>query len=436
MAISIKNDFVLSHIEALEAGTKISVRGLAAELGVSEGTVYKAIKEAEIRGYVITKPKSGTFKVEKAVSRSEGEIALFEVVAALGLTCVCGKNYLDNIIDKIIVCDGSENNLTEQLSSCEARRTLCILSDRPDLETMIVQYGANILLTSGARPTDYHIVKAEKNGVCILSALQSTYTVAKLFYTQFHNRAEFSGDEAVSEWMQIPNYLYQNDIVADWQRFYMDSFNGVKYYPVVDDELKLYGGLNIAQTFVAANSQRLSNLTADKANILTVGAEDSVREVAQKMLFRGSPFAVVTQDEKMEGIIYPLDLLRYFVASQSERHAEASSGFTFIPDMSTEDRKVYELQIKIADPTNSAVLATDIALRAATMHLASNGHPECSLESSSFFHPAQIKEPDGIMMSTTLVASGNYHYSVDIEIYSEREIYTKGLLIFSEIDRR
>ena len=44
--ISVKNDAVLSHIEALASGTKISVRGLAAELNISEGTVYKAIKEA------------------------------------------------------------------------------------------------------------------------------------------------------------------------------------------------------------------------------------------------------------------------------------------------------------------------------------------------------------------------------------------------------
>ena len=50
--ISIKNDIVLSRIEATEPGTKISVRGLASELDVSEGTVYKAIKEAEQRGLV------------------------------------------------------------------------------------------------------------------------------------------------------------------------------------------------------------------------------------------------------------------------------------------------------------------------------------------------------------------------------------------------
>ena len=37
----LKNDIVLSRIEATEPGTKISVRGLASELDVSEGTVYK-----------------------------------------------------------------------------------------------------------------------------------------------------------------------------------------------------------------------------------------------------------------------------------------------------------------------------------------------------------------------------------------------------------
>ncbi|MCF0137771.1 MAG: GntR family transcriptional regulator, partial [Oscillospiraceae bacterium] len=57
-----KNDYVLSHIEGLKAGTKVSVRGLSAELNVSEGTAYKAIKEAELRRLVVTKPKAGTFR--------------------------------------------------------------------------------------------------------------------------------------------------------------------------------------------------------------------------------------------------------------------------------------------------------------------------------------------------------------------------------------
>lgn len=434
--ISIKNDFVLSHIEALDVGTKISVRGLATELDVSEGTVYKAIKEAELRGYVITKPKSGTIRLDKSVNQKETALTLTEIVAALGISCVGGKKYLDNAIEQIVICDGSVDQLTAQLRDCEPQKTLCIVSDRPDMLTLIVQTGANILLTGGTRPTDYHIVKAEKAGVCVLSALQSTYTIAKLLSSQFHNRAAFGGDDAVSEWMQLPNYLYHNDIVADWQRFYHDSFAGMKYYPIVDEELKLYGELNVAQTFVASHYQKLSTLSGDDTHLLTVDSEETVRDVAQKMLNKGSSCAVVTQNGKMAGIIYPLDILRYFASSQAEGLESAGTSFTFIPELSTEDRKVYEITGKNADAHSASLLAANIALRASASHLSSSGHPECSLESCYFSNLSEIREFEGLLMSTTLNTSGKYHYSVEVEVYTDRESYLKGILTFSETDRR
>ena len=65
--MSIKNELILSYIKELDVGTKISVRRLSEILNVSVGTVYKAIKAAEAQGLVVTKPKSGTFKIDSGV---------------------------------------------------------------------------------------------------------------------------------------------------------------------------------------------------------------------------------------------------------------------------------------------------------------------------------------------------------------------------------
>lgn len=61
-----KYETLLHHIEGLKPGTKISVRKLAKEMSVSEGTAYRAVKEAESIGIVITKERIGTVRVEKA----------------------------------------------------------------------------------------------------------------------------------------------------------------------------------------------------------------------------------------------------------------------------------------------------------------------------------------------------------------------------------
>lgn len=58
-----KMDQVLEYIEALLPGARVSVRQLAKELSVSEGTAYKAIRYAKEKGLVQSKPKSGTVRV-------------------------------------------------------------------------------------------------------------------------------------------------------------------------------------------------------------------------------------------------------------------------------------------------------------------------------------------------------------------------------------
>ncbi|BDP85137.1 hypothetical protein EfmAA610_23470 [Enterococcus faecium] len=42
-----KHDLILEYIESLPVGNRISVRSIAKELNVSEGTAYRAIKDAE-----------------------------------------------------------------------------------------------------------------------------------------------------------------------------------------------------------------------------------------------------------------------------------------------------------------------------------------------------------------------------------------------------
>lgn len=432
--ISIKNDIVLSYIETLEAGTKISVRRLASELNVSEGTVYKAIKEAEIQGLVITKPKSGTFRMETSAEREQDALTLSELVATLGVTCICGKKSLSAAVKKIIVCDSDEERLISQLERCEAAHTLCLVGNRPDLETIILQYNAHMLITGGAHPSDYHIVKAEKNDVCILCAVQDTYTVLRLFDSHFASDLPASEDSPVSEWMQPATYLYRNDYVADWQRYYDENFSSVKVFPVVDEELNLCGGIDIPLAFAAPHSQKLSTLISDRAHILTLDAATPAREAARKMMLSGSSFAAVMRGSRLEGIIYSSDLMRYYMYSGSDGASDISSFLIPAAELSTEDRKVYELRIPDTELSDTDTLLSSLAISAAGKHLAVQGCIDYRLCSSSFFYPKNITTAAGLMLCTTLTSNGKSAFSVDAEIYSETEAFARAMFIFTEND--
>lgn len=64
-----KHNQILEYINSLPIGHKISVRQIAKELSVSEGTAYRAIKDAENKGYVSTIERVGTIRIEQKKKR-------------------------------------------------------------------------------------------------------------------------------------------------------------------------------------------------------------------------------------------------------------------------------------------------------------------------------------------------------------------------------
>ena len=85
-----KIERVIEYIARLEAGEKVSVRKLAQELGVSEGTAYKSIKQAEAQGLVTTKPKVGTVRITLRSATADPDSTMAEAARSVGAVCICG----------------------------------------------------------------------------------------------------------------------------------------------------------------------------------------------------------------------------------------------------------------------------------------------------------------------------------------------------------
>ena len=60
-----KHEQIIKYIESLSVGHKISVRQIAKDLNVSEGTAYRAIKEADNQGLVASIDRVGTVRIER-----------------------------------------------------------------------------------------------------------------------------------------------------------------------------------------------------------------------------------------------------------------------------------------------------------------------------------------------------------------------------------
>lgn len=82
-----KHEQILQYIDELPIGEKISVRQIAKALAVSEGTAYRAIKDAENKGYVSTIERVGTIRIERKRKRILRSLLLQKLLILLTVRC-------------------------------------------------------------------------------------------------------------------------------------------------------------------------------------------------------------------------------------------------------------------------------------------------------------------------------------------------------------
>lgn len=429
--MSIKNELILSYIKALEPGSKISVRKLAERLDVSEGTVYKAIKLAEAQGLVVTKPKAGTFRVDTGFTQSAEPMSLKRMAKLLGLTTLVEPQDFDRVINRIVICDGDEKQLRAALSPAaeENRGVLCLTGRRQDMQALAVELGANLLLTGGAPAAAMTLVNAERAGLSVLSCSQDTYMILRLMDEHAAN-FECSAD-TVKSWMKTPNYIFSNDVVADWHRLYESAYPAVSPYPVVDEKLHLCGELDVARAFASNPSQRISGILSPGTHQLQFDEDAGIYSAAEEMLLSGRSLAAVTHGGKMSGTVDASDMLRCFLYSRSPLTASGFGAFLEEAELPGEDGgRYYRMRLPRCgdDP---AALALPIVLSAAHRHAKALLGEGCTLESGTFFSSKPVEYSDGLMLSSRAAKQDGRSCTLEEEIFDESSSYVKAVVMFS-----
>ncbi len=92
--LATKHEQILEYIDTLPVGEKISVRQIAKALNVSEGTAYRAIKDAETKGYVSTIERVGTIRSNRRRKRNIEKLTYAEVVNIIDGQVLGGEDRL------------------------------------------------------------------------------------------------------------------------------------------------------------------------------------------------------------------------------------------------------------------------------------------------------------------------------------------------------
>ncbi|WP_139491716.1 DRTGG domain-containing protein [Brevibacillus dissolubilis] len=301
-----KHELILQYIDRLPIGTKISVRQIAKDLEVSEGTAYRAIKEAEVQGYVSTIERVGTVRIEKKQKENFERLTYAEVVNIVDGHVLGGKEGLHKTLNKFVIGAMKLENMMRYVDA----GSLLIVGNRYQAHKLSIQHGAAVLITGGFDTSEEVKQLADEMALPIISSSYDTFTVAALINRAIYDRLikkEIVMVEDILKPVEETPYLRPSDTVANWHRF-TEEHNDTRF-PVVDEHMRLVGVVT-SKDIIGQED----DLTIDKVmvkNPITTSPRVSVASAAHMMVWEGIEIMpVVDTYKKMIGIITRQDVLK------------------------------------------------------------------------------------------------------------------------------
>lgn len=331
--IQTKHQQILSFIEGLEIGSKVSVRFIAKELDVSEGTAYRAIKEAEAKGLVRSIPKVGTIRIEGAKERQLEDLTLGEVAQIVDGLVIYGHECLNRSPSKFIIgameLDAMERYLEEG--------SLFLVGNRHEAQILALSRGASLLITGGLDPRPEVIEKARELGRVILQSPYDTFAVTSMINRAIYDRLIAKELVLVEDAMvKDVQYLTATAQVRDWHR--LSSEVEHSRFPVVDSNHKVVGMVTAVD--VAGKDPETPIVEVMNSRPFVVTKDDAVTHVSRVMVWEGWEIAAVVEDGRLIGIISLQDVLESFQQVQKQPQFgetvdnQIVSGFRYVDDSS------------------------------------------------------------------------------------------------------
>ncbi|ABB13913.1 DRTGG domain-containing protein [Carboxydothermus hydrogenoformans] len=292
-----KHAKLLAYIRNLPSGSKVSVRLLAKELKVSEGTAYRAIKEAEAEGLVKTVPKVGTIRITNIEKKELKDLTLNEIIKITESHLLVGEDLLNyrfaNFLIGAMAVEAIERFLVE---GC-----LFIVGNREDAQLKALQSGAHLLITGGFPVKTELLELARENNLAILSSPYDTFTVTSLLHQALYERLKEKEVITARDIMVKKVFtLSLGQRVRDWRQLFLNT--GHSRFPVVDKENRVCGIITATDVAGAGEDELVENLMSK--DVISASPETPIGHIARVMTWdRIDLVPVVDESFKLLGII-------------------------------------------------------------------------------------------------------------------------------------
>lgn len=415
-----KHEQITKYIESLPVGTKLSVRQIAQDLDVSEGTAYRAIKEAENIGLVSTKRRIGTIRMEKKEEPVIDKLTFADIVNVVEGVVLGGATGIHKSLNKFVI---GAMQLEAMLKYIEAGNLL-IVGNRVQAHMCALSQGAGVLITGGFDTTPEVKELADELQLPIIGSSFDTFTVATMINRAMEDRLIKKKILIVGDIMRKDSPIYSlagTNTVSDMQKLVEETMH--TRYPVMDDNQAPIGMITTKDIVGAKPSQLISTLMTP--NPLMINLKTSVASAGHMMVWEGIELLpVIDSERKMIGVISRKDVMKAMQHMQQQpQNAETFEVqiYAGIDELRDAEGKLYFKGSITPQMTNfeglvSEGVLTTIMIRAAYRTVQEHKKGDLILDSSSSYFLIPLQMDDVIEIVPTIVELTRKFCKIDMEI--------------------
>ncbi len=431
-----KHNQILEHIENLAIGHKISVRQVAKQLAVSEGTAYRAIKEAEGQGLVTTIERVGTVRIEKKQRRDIDRLTFAEVVNIVDGSVLGGRSGLHKTLQKFVIAAMEIGAMVKYVDP----GSLVIVGNREAVHLASLEHGSAVLITGGFTTNGSVIDLADRLALPIISSAYDTFSVASLINRAIYDRLIKKEILLVEDLLgkDQPSVLYSSSTVHDY-RALVDA-TGHSRFPVLQEDGRLAGVVAAKDVYGQPSDVPIERVMTRQP--ISVTPKTSVSSAAHMMVWEGLELLPVIDFKRLVGVISRQDVIKALQYNQKQPQVgDTIEDIVLARFASTiEDKTVHltgEVTPQMSTPHGGLstgafmTVITEAAVQAMRKIRDANVLIEnCTLY---FLKPVQIDQR--IEARARVIDSGRKVGKIDVEVYRGQELIGKALVTIQVLER-
>jgi predicted transcriptional regulator len=436
--LATKHEQILKYIESLEVGHKISVRQIAKKLNVSDGTAYRAIKDAELKGLVHAIERVGTVRIEKKQRSDIEKLTFAEVVNIVDGSVLGGRSGLHKTLNRMVI---GAMKLEAMMRYVEPGNLL-IVGNRDNVHRVSLERGSAVLITGGFDATDEVKRLADKLELPVISSSYDTFTVATMINRAIYDRLikkEILMVEDVIKTSNRPVYLRVDDTISRFHELLRETSHS--RYPVTDDKDRVVGMVTAKDVMGFPPDEKIEKVMTK--NPITVNLKTSLASAAHEMVWEGIELLPVVDDyRKIIGVISREDVIKSLHYMQKQPQVGETIqelSFRGFSEEGTNGETVFSGQITPQMTDSLGMLSTGVCTtlmtEAAIRALRRKRRGDLTIQNVTLYFLKPVQIESHVKIQPRILDLGRKQAKMDVEMLLDQQIVAKALITAHAIDR-